>query len=65
MIVLLSRQYIFYFLEFCHIILSLRGDTMLHLNNRGWGLSVLLAFLIVFFIAIILIGIGASNLGLG
>ncbi len=38
---------------------------MLHLNNKGWGLSVLLAFLIVFFVAIILISIGASNLGIG
>lgn len=38
---------------------------MLHLNNRGWGLSVLLAFLVVFFIVIILISISASNLGLG
>jgi len=37
---------------------------MLHLNNNGWGLSVLLAFLVIFFIAIILIGIGASNLGI-
>lgn len=38
---------------------------MLHLNNRGWGLSVLLAFLVVFLVAIILISIGASNLGIG
>lgn len=38
---------------------------MLHLNNRGWGLSALLAFLLVFFIVIILISISASNLGLG
>ena len=38
---------------------------MKKLNNRGWGLGVLLAFLLVFFIAIILISIGASNLGLG
>lgn len=37
---------------------------MLHLNNKGWGLSVLLAFLVLFFVAIILIGIGASNLGI-
>lgn len=43
----------------------IRGDSMFHLNNRGWGLGVLLAFLLVFFIAIILISIGASNLGLG
>lgn len=38
---------------------------MLHLNNRGWGLSVMLAFLVVFFVAIILISVGASNLGIG
>lgn len=38
---------------------------MLNLNNKGWGLSVLLAFLAVFFIFIILISIGASNLGIG
>ena len=38
---------------------------MLQLNNRGWGLGVLLAFLFVFFVAIILISIGASNLGIG
>ena len=38
---------------------------MLKLNNRGWGLGVLLAFLIVFIIAIILITIGASNMGIG
>lgn len=38
---------------------------MLHLNNKGWGLSVLLAFLAIFFIAIILISIGVSNLELG
>lgn len=37
---------------------------MFKLNNRGWGLSVLLLFLIVFFIAIIFISIGASNLGI-
>ena len=37
---------------------------MFKLDNRGWGLGVLLAFLVVFFIAIILIFIGASNLGL-
>jgi len=38
---------------------------MFKLNNRGWGLSVLLAFLLVFFVAIVLISIGASNLGIG
>lgn len=37
---------------------------MFKLNNRGWGLSVLLGFLFLFFIAIVLISIGASNLGL-
>lgn len=38
---------------------------MFKLNNRGWGLSVLLAFIVVFVVAIILISIGASNLGIG
>ncbi len=38
---------------------------MFKLNNRGWGLSVLLAFIIVFIIAIILISVGAHNLGIG
>lgn len=38
---------------------------MLHLNNRGWGLSVLLAFIFIFFLAILLISIVASNVGLG
>ena len=37
---------------------------MFKLNNRGWGLSVLLAFIVVFIIAIILISIGASNIGI-
>lgn len=37
---------------------------MLKLNNRGWGLGVLIAFLIIFFIAIVLITIGAANLGI-
>ena len=37
---------------------------MLNLNNRGWGLSVLLAFLVVLLIAIILVSIGAHNLGI-
>ena len=44
--------------------IAVRGDYMLNLNNRGWGLSVLLAFIIVFIIAIILISIGASNVGI-
>ena len=38
---------------------------MLKLNNRGWGMGVLLAFIIVFVIAIILITVGASNMGIG
>ena len=37
---------------------------MIKLNNRGWGLSVLIAFLVVFLIAIILICIGAARLGI-
>lgn len=37
---------------------------MFKLDNRGWGLGVLLAFLVLFLIAIILISIGASNLGI-
>lgn len=37
---------------------------MLHLNNKGWGLSVLLAYIVLFMIAIILIAINASNLGI-
>ena len=36
---------------------------MLHLNNRGWGLGVLLAYIVLFIVAIILISINASNLG--
>lgn len=52
------------FLKFLSYNIIVRGDFMLELNNRGWGLSVLLAFLVVFFIAIILISIGASNIGL-
>ena len=38
---------------------------MLGLNNRGWGLGVLLIFIVVFLIAIILISVGASNMGIG
>ena len=38
---------------------------MFKLNNRGWGLSVLLTFIVIFIIAIILISIGASNVGIG
>ena len=37
---------------------------MLHLNNRGWGLGVLLAYIVLFIVAIILISINASNLGI-
>lgn len=37
---------------------------MFNLNNRGWGLSVLLLFLVIFLIAIILICAEASNLGI-
>jgi len=37
---------------------------MLHLNNKGWGLSVLLVFIVLFIVAIVLISIGASNLGI-
>ena len=37
---------------------------MLKLNNRGCGLIVLLAFLVVLLIAIILVSIGAHNLGI-
>ena len=37
---------------------------MFNLNNRGWGLSVLLVFLVIFFIAIVLICASASSLGI-
>ena len=37
---------------------------MLNLNNRGWGLSVLLSFIVIFLIAIVLICIGAHNIGI-
>ncbi len=37
---------------------------MRKLDNKGWGLGVLIAFLVVFFIAIILIAIGASSMGI-
>jgi len=37
---------------------------MKKLNNHGWGLSTLIAFIAVFCIAIILIIIGAINLGI-
>ena len=58
--------YLFSLLKFSYLSYNIivRGDIMFHLNNRGWGLSVLLAFLLIFFVAIILISIGASNLGI-
>lgn len=37
---------------------------MLKLNNKGWGFSAFIAFIAVFFIAIILISIGAIRLGI-
>jgi hypothetical protein len=37
---------------------------MRKLDNKGWGLSVLLLFLIIFFIAIIFISAAASNMGI-
>lgn len=37
---------------------------MRKLNQEGWGLSVFLAFIIVFFIAIILIAIGSAKVGI-
>lgn len=37
---------------------------MKKLNQEGWGLSVFLAFIIVFFIAIILIAIGSAKVGI-
>lgn len=37
---------------------------MKELNQKGWGLSVFLAFIVVFFIAIILISIGAEKVGI-
>ena len=37
---------------------------MLKLNNKGWGFSAFIAFIVVFFIAIILIAIGAIRLGI-
>lgn len=37
---------------------------MKKLDQRGWGLSVFLAFIVVFFIAIVLISIGAQKVGL-
>ena len=37
---------------------------MRKLNNKGWGLGVLLVFLVIFFIAIIIISVSASNMGI-
>ena len=37
---------------------------MFNLNNRGWGLSVLLLFIVVFLVAIVLISVSASNIGI-
>jgi len=37
---------------------------MKKLNQEGWGLSVFLAFIIIFFIAIILIAIGSAKVGI-
>ncbi len=37
---------------------------MRKLDNKGWGLSVLLGFLVIFFIAIIFISVAASNMGI-
>ena len=37
---------------------------MRKLDNRGWGLSVLIMFLVIFFIAIIFISVSASNMGI-
>ncbi len=37
---------------------------MKKLNQNGWGLSVFLAFIVVFLIAIILISIGAERVGI-
>lgn len=38
---------------------------MLKLNNRGWGLGVLFAFLLIFILAIIIISVNASDIGIG
>ncbi len=37
---------------------------MKKLNQQGWGLSVFLAFIVVFFVAIILISIGSEKVGI-
>ncbi len=38
---------------------------MLKLNERGWGLSIFIVFIVVFVIAIILVSIGAEKAGIG
>lgn len=58
----ISFIFLYFIIYYSSII---RGGFMLHLNNRGWGLSVLLAFIFIFFIAILLISMVASNMGLG
>lgn len=37
---------------------------MFKLNNKGWGLSVLIAFIVILVIFILLIGMNANNLGI-
>lgn len=37
---------------------------MKRLNQKGWGLSAFLSFIVIFFIAIILISIGAQKVGI-
>ena len=59
-----KNKIFFSFWAFWNIIYSVRSDYMLKLNNRGWGLSVLIAFLVVLILAIILVSIGAHNLGI-
>lgn len=38
---------------------------MKRLNERGWGLAAMLAFLVVFFLAIIIVAILSSTMGIG
>ena len=44
---------------------SHEGDETMKLNNHGWGLGVMIVFLIVFVLAIILIAIQAQDYGIG
>ena len=37
---------------------------MFKLNNKGWGLSVLIAFIVILVIFILLIGMTAINFGI-